>query len=171
MRKYFLYPLAFVAVGACASPNDVNVFNVQQSNRNLAHKAYYWYGLHERKNRETIKAITGVDPVRTEWCAAFVNMVLLENGIPRSSSVSPYPLMARSFLAWGEEVETPKQGDIVVFERGESGWQGHVGFFVSEKIEDGQKWIYVLGGNQNDEVNVSRYPASKLLSVRRHVLQ
>jgi hypothetical protein len=61
-------------------------------------------GLEEKTNRQELKEYTGVDPVRTEWCAAFVNAVLNESGIPGSESVSEYPLMARSFLTWGEKI-------------------------------------------------------------------
>ncbi|MCL2915995.1 hypothetical protein L2725_19835 [Shewanella corallii] len=40
---------------------------------------------------------------------------------------------------------------------------GHVGFFAGFDGND----VLVLGGNQSDEVNVGRYPASKLLGIRR----
>lgn len=133
----------------------------------LTHKAYYYYGLSETKDRKLIKEITGVDPVQTEWCAAFVNMVLLEQGLPTSASVSDYPLTARSFLFWGDKVKEPKQGDIVVFKRGNSGWQGHVAFYVSSIQIDGKDYYYVLGGNQSDSVSIEPYPVNKVLGIRR----
>ena len=146
----------------------VTADNLELTTKNtLTHKAYYYYGLNEERDRALIKDITGVDPVTTEWCAAFVNTILLENDIPTSAEVSPYPLMARSFLSWGEEVEEPKQGDILVFERGESGWQGHVGFYVSTKKVNGETYYNVLGGNQSNSVSIELYPESKLLSIRR----
>lgn len=133
----------------------------------LTHKAYTYYGLQEQKDRKLIKQITGVDPVQTEWCAAFVNMVLLENDLPQSSTVSSYPLTARSFLLWGDAVkDSPKQGDILVFKRGEP-WQGHVGFYVNHRVVNGQIQYYVLGGNQNDSVSVAMYPGDKLIGIRR----
>ena len=44
----------------------------------LTHKAYYYIGLNEQRDRVLIKEIMGIDPVITEWCAAFINMILFE---------------------------------------------------------------------------------------------
>jgi uncharacterized protein (TIGR02594 family) len=71
-------------------------------------------------------------------------------------------LAARTYLNWGVKLAKPKPGAIVVFERGNSKWQGHVTFFVKEH---GQ-YIRCIGGNQNDMVNYSDYPRSKLLGYR-----
>ena len=94
------------------------------------------------------------------WCAAFVGHCLERAGIR-----STRKLTARSYLHWGVPVETAdaQQGDIGVIPRGSSGWQGHV-FFI-DRIEG--PWVWGLGGNQDDAVNVKRYPVSKLLGVRR----
>jgi hypothetical protein len=74
-------------------------------------------------------------------------------------------LNARSYLDWGVPVEPSeaRQGDIGVIPRGTSGWQGHV-FFI-DRVEGA--WVWGLGGNQDDAVNVKRYAMSKLLGVRR----
>ena len=108
-----------------------------------------------------------VDPVYYEWCAAFVNAVLRVNEIPGSESVSENPLLARSFLQWGEPVEEPKLGDIIIFPRGNSGWQGHVAFYIRTVEKDGITYFMVLGGNQNDEVSYETYPAGSALGIRR----
>lgn len=94
------------------------------------------------------------------WCAAFVGHCLERAGIR-----STRKLNARSYLDWGVPVETEdaQQGDIGVIPRGTSSWQGHV-FFI-DRIEGG--WVWGLGGNQNDAVNIKRFPVSKLLGVRR----
>lgn len=94
------------------------------------------------------------------WCAAFVGAML-----KRAGQKGTGLLTARSYLNWGKPVELAdaRPGDIVVFTRGNSSWQGHVAFFVKR---DGA-FISVLGGNQRDSVNISRYPASSLLGVRR----
>ena len=94
------------------------------------------------------------------WCAAFVGHCLERAGIR-----STRKLTARSYLDWGVPVETAdaQQGDIGVIPRGSSNWQGHV-FFI-DRIEGA--WVWGLGGNQDDAVNVMRYPVSKLLGVRR----
>ena len=94
------------------------------------------------------------------WCAAFVGHCLERAGIR-----STRKLTARSYLDWGVPIEVvdAQQGDIGVIPRGSSSWQGHV-FFI-DRIEG--QWVWGLGGNQDDAVNVKRYPVSKLLGVRR----
>ena len=83
------------------------------------------------------------------WCAAFVNWVLLKAGLPFTKSAA-----ALSFLDWGIKVKTPKYGDLVVFDYGHG--RGHVGFYVGER--DGK--ISVLGGNQDNSVNVKQFTLS-----------
>ncbi len=94
------------------------------------------------------------------WCAAFVGHCLERAGIK-----STRKLNARSYLEWGTPVKLAdaKQGDVVVTPRGNSSWQGHVFFF--DHI-DGE-WVYGLGGNQGDAVNVRRFRASSILGIRR----
>ena len=154
-------------MAACSGGPSESKSYTRLSKNTLTHKAYYWIGLDEIEDRKLIKDIMGVDPVQTEWCAAFINMVLLENGLPQSSTVSNYPLTARSFLLWGEEAEEPKQGDILVFERNNSNWQGHVAFYVDTKIIDNRVYYSVIGGNQDDKVSIKLYPESKILGIRR----
>lgn len=98
----------------------------------------------------------------TAWCAAFLNYVLKISGYPYTGKLN-----ARSFLGYGENVDTcnAKVGDIVVFWRVKKySPYGHVGFYISED----ENYYYILGGNQNNEVNISPYPKSKLLSIRRY---
>ena len=94
------------------------------------------------------------------WCAAFVGHCLERAGLR-----STRKLTARSYLDWGvpAEVSDARPGDIAVIPRGTSSWQGHV-FFI-DRIEGA--WVWGLGGNQGDAVNIKRYPVSKLLGVRR----
>lgn len=103
---------------------------------------------------------THVEHDSVAWCAAFVGHCLEKAGIRSSRK-----LTARSYLDWGLPVEVPdaQQGDIGVISRGSSRWQGHV-FFI-DRIEG--EWVWGLGGNQDDAVNVKRYPVAKLLGVRR----
>ncbi len=91
------------------------------------------------------------------WCAAFVGAMLDAAGEPHTGS-----LAARSYLQWGIKTTRPKRGDVVVFKRGNSTWQGHVAFYLGE--QSGR--IYVLGGNQADAVNIRSYAKSKLLGYR-----
>lgn len=125
-------------------------------------------GMHEREHRIQLRRLMGVDPVNYEWCAAFVNMILDWHGIPGSESVSQYPLLARGFLAWGTPVGYPRRGDIVIFPRGKSDWQGHVGFYVESVFKNGREYYAILGGNQsNGRVSIELFPASRALGIRR----
>ena len=121
--------------------------------------AQQYVGLHEVKNNESLYEILGVDPLKTEWCAAFVSHVLQQEGKP----IAALPLWSRSYLQWGKEVDKPQKGDLVIFQRAGSDWQGHVGFYVSETETN----ILVLGGNQNNKVGYKLYPKKNLLGIRR----
>ena len=133
--------------------------------------AYEYLGFTETANRKELKSLLGIDPRTVEWCAAFVNSILRENGIDGSESVSPSPLMARSFLEWGDPVDhkeqSPEIGDVVIFPRGRANWQGHVGFYVDTVMLDGKEYWRVLGGNQSNSVNIELYDPRKVLGVRR----
>lgn len=96
----------------------------------------------------------------TAWCAAFVGAMLKRAGMQGTGK-----LTARSYLEWGRPVDLAhaREGDIVVFKRGNSSWQGHVAFFVRRAGTH----IEVLGGNQSDAVKISRYAVADLLGVRR----
>lgn len=97
----------------------------------------------------------------TAWCAGFTNAMIERSGYSGSKS-----LAARSFLNWGKAVAKPYPGCIAVFSRGDPrGWEGHVGFFLSET--DGQ--IMVLGGNQGNEVSIEPQPRARLLGFREPV--
>lgn len=95
------------------------------------------------------------------WCAAFVGAMLTRAGLTGTGK-----LTARSYLDWGVPVD-PKDirpGDIVIFQRGGSAWQGHVGF-AHGKPKNGA--IEVLGGNQRDQVNIARQSMTAFLGARR----
>ena len=97
----------------------------------------------------------------TPWCSAFVNWCLAQAGIPGTKSA-----VARSWLDWGQPIETPRVGCIVVFSREVK--FGHVGFYLSETESE----IKVLGGNQQDavtqvfQVSEKFYPKANLLGYR-----
>jgi uncharacterized protein (TIGR02594 family) len=119
-------------------------------------------GMHERKDTEKLKAFLGVDPSKTPWCAAFVGAVIESQGGKGTGSN-----LARSYLEWGRPVTQGRRGDVLVFQRGNSAWQGHVGFFVREEQRNGKDGFIVLGGNQGNQVKESWYPKSRLLGIRR----
>lgn len=124
-------------------------------------------GLHEVKDNRVIKSFlktagvaNAIDPAQTAWCAAFVNAC--EKAIGNAGTMQ---LNARSYLKYGSPVDlkNAKAGDIVVFSRGGSSWQGHVAYF--DGIENGL--IRTVGGNQSDSVSVGWYSKDRLLGVRR----
>lgn len=100
-----------------------------------------------------------VDPSKTPWCAAYVDAVLAESGLPTMNT-----LWARNFLDYGVPTDSPEKGDIAVFTRGKS--YGHVGFFLQY---DGADYITLLNGNVSGKVLISNYPRSRLLGFRRYV--
>ncbi len=105
------------------------------------------------------------------WCSAFVNYVTWLLRLPRSKS-----LRARSWLNVGSSISLDLASvgfDVVILKRGTGNQPGadvidapgHVGLFGGV---EGSK-VLILGGNQSDSVNVSRYPANRILGIRRLV--
>lgn len=99
----------------------------------------------------------GASDDETPWCASFVNWVLQQEGITGTNSAA-----ARSFVKWGVESEL-ELGALVVLKRGTKAWQGHVGFLYSSSDE----YVELLGGNQSDSVNVTRFKRSDVIAVRK----
>jgi len=139
--------IIFILLSGCSSYPKVNPVAEQ------------YLGLHEIDNNNPLELILGIDPAKTEWCAAFVSHVLEQQQKP----IAQFPLWSRSYLRWGEEVEQAQEGDIVIFQREGSDWQGHVGFYVEET----ETHIVVLGGNQDNKVGYKLYAKSNLLGIRR----
>ena len=98
----------------------------------------------------------------TPWCSTFVNFCAMEAGYERTGKLN-----ARSWLDVGRRItaQDALEGDVVIFERGNSGWEGHVAFLKSYDRRLGK--MVCLGGNQSDEVNHSTYSTAKLLGIRR----
>lgn len=102
------------------------------------------------------KKMAGRD--ETPWCSSFANWCVKGSGLKGTNSA-----MARSWMKWGEKLDTPREGCIVVFARPSAGpHSGHVGFFVKETAER----IRVLGGNQSNQVKESYYGKDDLLGYR-----
>ncbi len=101
----------------------------------------------------TLKA--GTDEV--PWCSSFVNWCVEQSGSSGTDSAA-----ARSWTRWGKKLSRPKRGCITVFSSSRGPASGHVGFF----IEDRGPHLLILGGNQQNAVNYSSYPKSRLLSHR-----
>lgn len=82
------------------------------------------------------------------WCGCFVAWVMKESGNP----VTDKAFRAKSWAEYGKKINEPVHGAIGVKSR-KGG--GHTAFIVG-KSKDG-KYFYMLGGNQSDQVKVSKY--------------
>jgi len=169
--RAFVFLIVFSTLTACdvrtvefISPQERKTIVV--NNNNPVITGFQYINFTETANRAELKELMNVDPKRTEWCAAFVNAVLEESDI-ESNKDHAYPLTARAFLDWGVSVKAPEPGDLVVFPRGNEGWQGHVGFYLKTEIINGVKYYWILGGNQNNKVSIVRYRANRALGIRR----
>lgn len=90
------------------------------------------------------------------WCGLFVAICVHRAGF----EVVKQPLWALNWAKYGNEVDVPMLGDVLTFKRNGG---GHVGFYVGED----EKCFHVLGGNQNNQVNVIRIEKSRLHKARR----
>jgi uncharacterized protein (TIGR02594 family) len=93
------------------------------------------------------------------WCSAFANFITWMLRLPRSKS-----LAARSWLEVGQAItieQAEPKNDIVILERGTTA--GHVGFYAGRDL----RVVHILGGNQQDRVNVSVFPMERIIGVRR----
>jgi uncharacterized protein (TIGR02594 family) len=95
----------------------------------------------------------------TAWCSAAINFFAKRHGYERSGALD-----ARSWLKVGEIVLEPEMGDIVVFWRESyQSWKGHVGIYINSN----EKYVWSLGGNQNNSISIVAYPRDRLLGYRR----
>lgn len=98
----------------------------------------------------------------TPWCAAFVGHCLETAGFRSTRSAA-----ARSYEKWGSDYLCPSRatipyGAIIVLSRPGAPGSGHVGFYCGPSGSG----FALLGGNQNDAVNVSSFLWSRIVAVR-----
>ena len=91
------------------------------------------------------------------WCASFVNFIMLKAGYKGPK----WPAAAKSWLNFGKSSHYPVEGAIAVKSR-KGG--GHVCFVVGR--DKTGKYLYCLGGNQSDAVNIKKYPANVFIDFR-----
>lgn len=93
------------------------------------------------------------------WCSAFLNAIAHLSDAPYTDN-----LMAKSWLSTGQVIDSPQFGDIAVFDWtliGDTG--GHVGIVIA-KFED---LIYILGGNQDNKVEIKAFRERCVVGYRR----
>jgi uncharacterized protein (TIGR02594 family) len=99
------------------------------------------------------------DDSTTAWCSLLVNYFAKKCGYEYSGKLD-----ARSWLKMPVVALKPSIGDVVVLWReSPSSWKGHVGVFINWD----EKNIWILGGNQSNQLNISAYPREQLLGFRK----
>ncbi|KAB0583649.1 TIGR02594 family protein [Ideonella dechloratans] len=101
--------------------------------------------------------IAGYDD-KVSWCSSFVNWCFERCGVRGTGSA-----LARSWLDWGEALDVPVPGCVVVLWReSRESWKGHVGYYLRHELQD----VVLLGGNQLGAVQEHRYPLETVLAYR-----
>lgn len=105
----------------------------------------------------------GLDRVYSDdaipWCGLFQAVVAKR----ATWDIPSTPLWARSWAQWGNPLQPGDRaslGDVLVFSR-KGG--GHVGQYVGET----GAFYHVLGGNQDDAVNIRMIAKARCIAVRR----
>lgn len=93
----------------------------------------------------------------TPWCSSFMCAAAESSGFPSTRSAA-----AKSWLNYGEE-GTGEIGEIAIFSR----LGGNHVAFINSKYRKGDKNVEVIGGNQKNSVTVSKYPADRLIAIRK----
>lgn len=136
--------------------------------------AMKYYGQKEIDGPESNPWILGIirklfphatDDSKISWCSIFMHAICEEAGIPiKLDSDSG---KARSWSKFGQKVkiEDARPGDVVIFWRESvTSWKGHVALWVNDR---GNGTVRVLGGNQDNAVNIRSYPKNRILDIRR----
>jgi uncharacterized protein (TIGR02594 family) len=116
-------------------------------------------GFHELPNNHGIQKYVDLAGYGTDgdpWCSIFAGAMLRKAGI----DIKGVNAMARSFSTAPSftKIDVPRLGCLAVFWRGsQSGTEGHVGFYVGDAAPGR---INVLGGNENDQVEIESIPIS-----------
>jgi len=97
------------------------------------------------------------------WCALFVSVVAKRAG----KALPKDPLWALNWGTFGNHVDIPMLGDVLVFVRkAQDGTRaGHTGIYVFETSSA----YGVLGGNQSDCVCITLIPKKRLYAARRPI--
>jgi uncharacterized protein (TIGR02594 family) len=99
------------------------------------------------------------DDSTTSWCSAMLSYYAKKCGYEYHKNLD-----ARGWLKMPLNVSKPSVGDVVILWRNNPySWEGHVGLFIS--------WtdtvVYLLGGNQNNRIDITAYSRDRILGVRQ----
>lgn len=90
------------------------------------------------------------------WCGLVMGVAAKRAGKP----IPATPLWAKAWANFGVSTKVAMLGDVLVFSR-DGG--GHVGVYVGQD----NAAYHVLGGNQSDQVNITRIAKSRIFAIRR----
>ncbi|QRN96372.1 TIGR02594 family protein [Archangium violaceum] len=92
----------------------------------------------------------------TPWCSSFVNWVMKEAGYTGTNNA-----LAKSWLDWGETLDSPRYGAITVIKRKgaqrDAATGSSTGYHVAFYVDSTSTHIELLGGNQGDSVKRSKF--------------
>lgn len=132
----------------------------------------HYYGLKEISGTEDNPVIVRmfhdlgfdfIDDDETAWCSVSMCWLAMQTKYEHPNS-----MLARDWLGVGEIITVAEHGYgepvVAVFWRvSPNSIYGHVGMPITER--DG--YIYTLGGNQNNEINITPYSKTRLLGFRK----
>jgi len=96
----------------------------------------------------------------TPWCSSFVNWVMVQSG-----QLGTRNALASSWLSWGQKLAEPRHGAIAIIRSksvaGNAATGSSTGYHVGFLVEQTDKALRILGGNQSDSVKVSSFSLEK----------
>ncbi len=129
------------------------------------------YGINEINNAKTIinwaketsiKADDWYNKASIPWCSSFM-LICAQRAKKDTTGLD---LRALSWVNFGKPIdkEDASLGDVLVFKRTGG---GHVGIMIGFTTD--KKFVYVLGGNQSNSVNIAKISVARLFAVRRPI--
>lgn len=91
----------------------------------------------------------------TPWCSAFVNWCLRQAGLNGTNSAA-----AQSWITWGKASAAISGAITVVRDVSAGSSLSASGFHVGFLVQDTGSHYRLLGGNQKNQVRISKYPKS-----------
>lgn len=98
------------------------------------------------------------DDSATSWCSAMLSFYAKKCGYEYHKELN-----ARGWLKMPVVTLKPRLGDVVVLWRNNpTSWEGHVALFVGWTTNK----VYLLGGNQSNQINITAYPRDRIIGIR-----
>ena len=99
------------------------------------------------------------DDSAVSWCSAMLSYYAKKCGYEYH-----HGLNARGWLNMPVMVLHPSLGDVVILWRNDiHSWEGHCALFISWTHTK----VYLLGGNQSNQINITAYPRDRIIGIRQ----